>query len=105
MKNRSAKILTSLLFLLTFVIGQVIVFAHTHKADTQHTKHYSSQQKSKIVEDNCPICVQHGHLQLFLQQYDFHFWSFSSAYKPVTHAVIYQSIKLLLSGNRGPPAV
>jgi hypothetical protein len=105
LKNRTAKILTSLLLLLTFVTGQLIVFAHTHKTDTQHAKHYAQKDKSKISEDNCPICTQHGHIQLFLQHCQFHFWSVSSSYTPVAFTAIYQSIKLLLSGNRGPPAL
>ncbi|WP_342647614.1 hypothetical protein [Mucilaginibacter sp. CSA2-8R] len=104
MNKRIAKILTSLLLLLTFVAGQVIVFAHTHQTDAQSAKHYSQKHPSKTTEDKCPICVQHGHVQLFLQQHHFYFWSVSSSYAPMACAVIYQSIKVLLAGNRGPPA-
>jgi hypothetical protein len=104
LNKRTAKILTSILLLLTFVAGQVMVFAHTHQTDTQSGKHYSNKHKSTTAEDKCPICVQHGHVQLFLQHYDFHFWSISSWYAPMACAVIYQSIKVLLAGNRGPPA-
>ncbi|WP_311953119.1 hypothetical protein [Mucilaginibacter terrae] len=105
MTKRTAKILTSFLLLLTFVTGQVILFAHTHKTETQSVKHYAQKDKSKIADDNCPICVQHGNVQLFLQHHHFHFFALSSSYEPVAFATIYQSIELLLSGNRGPPAV
>jgi hypothetical protein len=105
LKNCSAKILTSLLFLLTFVTGQVIVFAHTHRIGSEHSKHYAQKDKSKVSEESCPICVQHGHVQLFLQQSQFHFWSVSSSYTPVAYVAAYQTVKLLLSGNRGPPAL
>jgi len=106
LKKRQAKILSSLLLLLTFVVGQVIIFAHTHKFDHQTAKHYAAQKdKSKVSEDNCPICVQHGNVQLLLQQHQFSFWSLSSSYTPVAFSAIYQSIELLLSGNRGPPAL
>jgi len=103
-KKRSVNILSSLLLLLTFITGQVIIIAHTHKSDRQAAKHYASQKdKYKVSEDNCPICVQHGNAQMLLQQHQFNFWSLSSSYTQVAFSAIYQSIELLLSGNRGPP--
>jgi hypothetical protein len=105
LNKRAAKI-SSLLLLLTFIVGQVIIFAHTHSFDRQTVKHYAAQKdKSKVSEDNCPICVQHGNVQLLLQQQLFNFWALSSSYTPVAFTAIYQSIQLLLSGNRGPPAL
>lgn len=106
LKKRQAKILSSFLLLLIFITGQVIVFAHTHRFDHQAEKHYASKKDtSKVSEDNCPICVQHGNIQLLLQQHQFNFWSLSSSYTPVAFSTIYQSIELLLSGNRGPPVL
>jgi hypothetical protein len=106
LKNSSAKILASLMMLLTFVIGQVIVFAHSHQNNAPHTKHYAQNAKAKTVDDNCLICAQHGQAQLFWQQpQQIFFWSVSTFYEYVNPAAIYHSVKLLLSGNRGPPAL
>jgi len=106
LRNQAAKILASMMLLLTFIIGQVIVFEHSHNAYHHSAKHFSSQtNKSTITEVNCPICAQHGKVQLILQQVSFHFWAVINPYTPIAYTVIYQSIKLLLSGNRGPPAL
>jgi hypothetical protein len=104
LKTPAAKILVSLMLLFTFLTGQVIVFAHTHKADTHNARHYTAIDKSKNVED-CPICVQYGNVHLLPEQSTFFFWAFSSLFTPVAYTAIYQSIPLLLSGNRGPPAL
>jgi hypothetical protein len=105
LKNCTAKILTSLLLLLTFVTGQLIVFAHSHNADILHAKHYAQKSRSNVADDKCPICTQHGNVQLFLQHGQFQFWSISSSYTSVAFTAIYQSVQLLLSGNKGPPAL
>jgi hypothetical protein len=101
-KKRSAKILASLMLLMTFVIGQVIVYGHNHKAE-QSISGYA-KKGSKTTENKCPVCVQHGHVQLFLQTHHFFFFKEAGSYHEVTYVATYQSIKLLLSGNRGPPA-
>jgi hypothetical protein len=94
------------MLLITFVSGQLILFAHTHKFDAPAAKHYSQKDKSKLSDENCPVCAQHGNAQLLLPQNNaFHFWSLTSSYRPIAPAVLYQSIELLLSGNRGPPTV
>jgi hypothetical protein len=105
LKNRAAKILSSLLLLLTFVAGQVIVIVHTHKRTNEHTRNFTEKNKSGVTEDNCPVCIQHGHIQLFLYQSNFQFWSAESSYTPAFYKAIHHSIKLLLSSNRGPPAL
>jgi hypothetical protein len=104
LKTPVAKILVSLILLFTFLTGQVIVFAHTHKADTHKARHYTTKDKSKNVED-CPICVHHGNVHILPEQSTFNFWALSNLFTPVAYTAIYQSIQLLISGNRGPPAL
>jgi hypothetical protein len=99
LKTPAAKILVSMILLFTFLTGQVIVFAHTHKAG-----HYTTKDKSKNVED-CPICVHHGNVHILPEQSTFNFWALSNLFTPVAYTAIYQSIPLILSGNRGPPAL
>ncbi|UEG52325.1 hypothetical protein LLH06_15310 [Mucilaginibacter daejeonensis] len=106
MNKKSAKLWVSMMLLFTFVAGQLILFAHTHKFDTRTAKHFAQKDRSRLSDDDCPVCAQHGNFQLLLPQNDvFQFWTLTSSYRPVAHAVQYQSIQLLLSGNRGPPTV
>ncbi|WP_295773189.1 hypothetical protein [uncultured Mucilaginibacter sp.] len=105
MTKRAAKISTSILLLFFFITGQVIVFAHTHKVTPQLHKHYAQKDKSKISEDSCPICVQHGNLQLFLQHHQFYFFALTSFCETGEYVPVYNSIEILLAGNRGPPVV
>jgi hypothetical protein len=105
-KKRSAPILASLMLLFTFVIGQVIVFAHSHRGDASHTQQYAQNAKDKTVDDNCLICAQHGNATLFWQQpQQIFFWAVTSTHEHAGLAVTYRSVQLLLAANRGPPVL
>ncbi|QJD94833.1 hypothetical protein HH214_02535 [Mucilaginibacter robiniae] len=104
MKKRTAKIAASWMLLLTFLVGQAIVFGHTHvlkKAD--YTTSTKKNRAGATTDDQCQICHQSSHAPLFLQTFHFHFWTISSSYAYLTYTPVYEGVKLLLSGNRGPP--
>ncbi|MBS7565261.1 hypothetical protein KHS38_12680 [Mucilaginibacter sp. Bleaf8] len=104
MKKRSKNILSSIWLLLIFVTGQVIVFAHNHQSETSYIHYTINKHKSNAVDTKCQICAQSSHVQMMLQTQQLFFFTASITHQYVTYTEIYQSIELLLSGNRGPPA-
>jgi hypothetical protein len=105
LKKRINKILASFILLLTFVIGQVIVFAHNHNAEAASINYAVKKHKASAIDAKCQICSQSGHVQLLLQTHQLFFYTTSQSHQFVVYTAVYQSIKLLLSGNRGPPAI
>jgi len=94
--------LAALTLLMTFLIGQFIVYTHSHESaalsivDCSPKKHHADHPK-------CSICDQNSHPQLL-----FHF-SQSEILLPEQEIAFGfvvpsdQMISALLSGNRGPP--
>ncbi|OKS84877.1 hypothetical protein [Mucilaginibacter polytrichastri] len=100
-KQRSAKILAASLLLMTFLLGQLIVIAHSHK---QAYASHQNQSKKDNSDDKCKTCAQNSHAQLFFQQQQD---LFSLA---VTNVNCYQYLQDSYYGvnthqscNRGPP--
>lgn len=89
------------MLLMTFVLGQLIVIAHSHK---QNFTSHQSQSKKGDTDDKCKTCAQNSQAQLFYQQQQDLF--------TLTVVVVkcyqspqnnYNSIKLQRSCNKGPP--
>jgi hypothetical protein len=100
-KKQLAKILVASMLLMTFILGQLIVIAHSHK---QTYASHQSQSKKSDTDEKCKTCAQNSHAQLFYQQQQDLF----------TLAVVnvkcyqspqnkYHSIKLHRCCNKGPP--
>ncbi|MGJ1305720.1 MULTISPECIES: hypothetical protein [Sphingobacterium] len=102
MKGISLNKFAALMLLLTFLIGQFIVYTHAHTqttlsiVDSPAKKHHTDHPK-------CSICDQNSHPQIL-----FHF-TLHELILP-TQQVEFglfitgdQIIRSLLSGNRGPP--
>jgi len=94
--------LAAFTLLLTFLIGQFIVYTHSHEhahlsvVDTCTKKQHADHPK-------CSICDQNAHTQLL-----FHFdqTEFLLPERTLTFGlflIVDQKAEVLLSGNRGPP--
>jgi hypothetical protein len=94
--------LAAFTLLMTFLIGQFIVYTHSHKpaalsiVDCSPKKHHADHPK-------CSICDQNSHPQLL-----FHFSQseFSLPEREIEFGLFVpgdQMVRALLSGNRGPP--
>lgn len=104
-KRRYTKIWTSIWLLLVFITGQVIVFAHNHQAELPSSHYSVNKHKASTVDNKCQICLQSSNVQMLLQTQQLFFFTNSITHQYVSFTAIYQSIELLLSGNRGPPVL
>lgn len=94
--------LAAFMLLMTFLIGQFIVYTHSHKppvlsiVDCNSKKHHADHPK-------CSICDQNSHPQLlfsFIQS------EFLLPEREIVFGLFVpgdQMVRALLSGNRGPP--
>ncbi len=101
-KGISLNKLAALVLLMTFLIGQFIVYTHAHPqtalsiVDSPAKKHHADHPK-------CSICDQNSHPQIV-----FHF-TLDEIILPARQIEFGlfitgdQTIRALLSGNRGPP--
>ncbi|WDF56424.1 hypothetical protein [Mucilaginibacter sp. KACC 22063] len=100
-QKQSARILSALLLLLTFATGQLIVIAHNHPKET-----YSNHQNKKVNDEQCKICAQNGHLQLFFHQQNTLFTLAVTAINCYfEYRQSYNGIETQHASNRGPPVV
>ena len=104
MKGIAWKKLAAATLLLTFFIGQAIVYTHSHEPAISHTA-ADNQTKKQYTDDlRCPICHQSAN-PLFL----FHFEHITQPL-PVAEVEFTlptpanANIRPLISINRGPPA-
>ncbi|WP_312188868.1 hypothetical protein [Sphingobacterium sp.] len=95
--------LAALTLLMTFLIGQFIVYTHAHPTSVIHVVD-SSTKKHHADHPKCSICDQSTHPQML-----FHFKQ--SAFILPEIQIEFglfvpgdQMVRSLLSGNRGPPA-
>lgn len=102
LKRKTYRVLASLLLLLVFVTGQAIVYGHTHHINADHM-HLSGKKVN--TDSRCQICDQNAHVHLYLDLPPEFFFQLSYTNTTFFFVAAYQSIKLLLSGNRGPPVV
>ena len=101
-KSTSLNKLAALVLLMTFLIGQFIVYTHAHPqtalsiVDSPAKKHHADHPKCSICDQNShPQIVFHFTLpELILPARQFEFGLFIAGD---------QTIRALLSGNRGPP--
>ena len=93
----------AVLLLLIFVTGQVVGYTHTHHEEKTSLSHRSSQ-KQQGDDIKCPICQQAAN-PLFLFHFDY-------TVRPLLPVVQYEYalfvpadeiVRVLISGNRGPP--
>ncbi|NCD70810.1 hypothetical protein [Mucilaginibacter agri] len=102
-KQRATKTLVASMLLMTFLLGQLIVIAHSHK---QGYDTHQGQTKKDNTDEKCKTCAQNNHAQLFYQQQQDLFYV---AVTPIKSYLYYQdsyySVKLLQSCNRGPPVI
>ena len=100
-KQQSAKILVASVLLMTFILGQLIVIAHSHK---QTYASHQSQSKKGDTDDKCKTCAQNSHAQLFYQQQqDLFTLAVVNVKSYQSPQDIYQNITRQQFGNKGPP--
>ena len=89
------------MLLMTFVLGQVIVIAHSHK---QAYASHQNQSKKDNTDEKCKTCAQHSHAQLFFQQQqDLFTLAVTNVNCYLSPQDSYNSIKLHRFCNKGPP--
>ncbi|WP_158655823.1 hypothetical protein [Sphingobacterium sp. HMA12] len=94
--------LAAFTLLMTFLIGQFIVYTHPHKpaalsiVDCNSKKHHADHPK-------CSICDQNSHPQIL---FSFNQSEFLLPEREIVFGLFVpgdQMVRALLSGNRGPP--
>jgi hypothetical protein len=100
LKRAKYHIIYSLIVLLSFTAGQVMVFAHQHLIK-YHT-HQTSQDQQTVTE-KCQLCDAMHHNSMTFTEYQYFTPVVSSVHFYTPGQYDFISIALILSAGRSPP--